>query len=526
MSDQGLAGVSPNERALKDEVARLNRMLQALMDRAERSSSSQGSDYGRFQATIMLEERVRARTAELEAALAENEKINRTLRESELKFRGVVSQSFVGIAITTDGRFSYCNDKFADIFGYTAAEIRQLGPLDVVVEADRPLVSEKIRQRMSGEVEQVSYRFHGLHKSGASIDIEIHAGVTNMNGKRVLISILMDVTERVRAEQKSREQETLFRGLVENGVSGIFMVNVDGTIAYANPRFAELLGNVSSELIGRPILDFVAAADQQKVRTSMEAMFSGRLSTNQIAVTVQQKGGDTLDTIGQGSLTTFQGKPSIVVVVLDVTELKRSEARIAELNAQMATTLAVLQRHLRDQTEIAQLSDLLQSCAATAEAYPIIGASAEVLFPQASGALAQVQTGTRELTRMAAWGTDQTILPEFVVDDCWALRTGQRREVEGPEGAVRCRHFSRTPAGPYICLPLTVQGETRGSLHFCFGEGGTIDNEFRQAMQSFGDVVKLSLANITLREVARPPGLARPADRPVQPAVSSGNSSA
>ena len=125
------------------------------MDRSERSSSLQGSDFGRFETTIMLEERVRARTAELEAALAENEKINRALRESESKFRGVVSQSFVGIAITEDGRFSYSNAKFDEMFGYTADEIRKMGPLDVVVEADRPLVREKIRQRMSGEVEQV-----------------------------------------------------------------------------------------------------------------------------------------------------------------------------------------------------------------------------------------------------------------------------------------------------------------------------------------------------------------------------------
>ena len=157
--------------------------------------------------------------------------------------------------------------------------------------------------------------------------------------------------------------------------------------------FAEMLGNAFGELIGRPVLDFVVETDQQKVRDAMEAMFSARAIDHQIAVTVRHKGGGTIDTLGQGTLTTFQGKRAIVVVILDITERRRSEAKIADLNAQMAATLAALQRHLRDQTEIAQLSDLLQSCATTAEAYPIIGASAEVLFPQASGALAQVQTG-------------------------------------------------------------------------------------------------------------------------------------
>jgi len=111
------------------ESIRLNKIIQALMDRAERNASAQGSDFSRFQTTIMLEEQVRHRTAELEAALRENEKINRALRESEAKFRGLVSQSLVGIVLIEDGKFSYSNAKFDTIFGYTSDEIRDLGPL-------------------------------------------------------------------------------------------------------------------------------------------------------------------------------------------------------------------------------------------------------------------------------------------------------------------------------------------------------------------------------------------------------------
>ena len=56
------------------------------MDRAERSTTAQGSDFSLFQTAIILEEQVSRRTAELEAALRENEKVNRALRESEENF--------------------------------------------------------------------------------------------------------------------------------------------------------------------------------------------------------------------------------------------------------------------------------------------------------------------------------------------------------------------------------------------------------------------------------------------------------
>ena len=183
------------------EVARLNKIIGALMDRAERNTSAQQSDFGVFQTTIMLEERVRRRTAELEAALHENEKINRALRESEAKFRGLVSQSLVGIVLIEDGKFSYSNAKFDQTFGYSSDEIRGMGPLQVAVESDRALVSENIDKRMSGEVDQLQYVFHGLRKNGEVIDIECHSSVMHDGERLLLISLIMDISERRRAER-------------------------------------------------------------------------------------------------------------------------------------------------------------------------------------------------------------------------------------------------------------------------------------------------------------------------------------
>jgi len=79
--------MEPNEQALHAEIARLNKIIQALMNRAERNASVQGSDFNLFHTAITLEDQVRRRTEELEAALQENEKITRALRESENQIR-------------------------------------------------------------------------------------------------------------------------------------------------------------------------------------------------------------------------------------------------------------------------------------------------------------------------------------------------------------------------------------------------------------------------------------------------------
>ena len=59
--------------ALLAEIARLNKVVSALMDRSEASMNTWESDFGLFQTTVVLQDQVRRHTEELEAALRERE---------------------------------------------------------------------------------------------------------------------------------------------------------------------------------------------------------------------------------------------------------------------------------------------------------------------------------------------------------------------------------------------------------------------------------------------------------------------
>ena len=215
MSKWSHQGDNLDEAALKNEIARRDKIIRVLMDRAERSTGVQGSDFSLFQTAIMLEDQVRSRTAELEAALRENEKITRALRESEGKFHGLVNQSLVGIFIIEGGKFSYTNAKFNEMFGYSADEIARLDPLAIILESDRPLVMENIRKNRCGELERVNAVLRGLRQSGEVIHVAFYSSAMVFGRKRALISLAMDVTERTRAEHEMqalhdrlREQST------------------------------------------------------------------------------------------------------------------------------------------------------------------------------------------------------------------------------------------------------------------------------------------------------------------------------
>jgi len=223
MSNPTLAIPAWAEQELRSEVARLNKIIEALMDRAERSTNAQGSEFSLFQTTIMLEDQVRRRTAELDAALRQNEATNRALRESEAKFRGVVDQSLVGIAIIQDHKFTYANARFLEISGYNKEEILRLGPLDTVADRDRQLVAEKMRAHLSGQADRGHYEFHVLCKNGVVLEVECHASAMSIGGKSALIAVIRDVTERNRTQRELRAlQHKLREQAIHDSLTGLY----------------------------------------------------------------------------------------------------------------------------------------------------------------------------------------------------------------------------------------------------------------------------------------------------------------
>jgi len=222
------------------EVRRLNEVIRALMDRVERSTSAQQSAFGAFETTIMLENQVRRRTTELEAALGDNERITRALRESEAKFHALVSQSLVGISLIEDGRIVYTNAKFAEIFGYDEQETQVLQPVNLAALHDRPLVAENIRKRSAGEVDHVSYVFRGVRKDGAEIDVDCHGNAMHIGGRMLLCSLIMDVIE---LEEKGAANPVVAEGLP--GLIGFYTDLCHVQCARASGE----VGRISAELV-------------------------------------------------------------------------------------------------------------------------------------------------------------------------------------------------------------------------------------------------------------------------------------
>jgi diguanylate cyclase (GGDEF)-like protein/PAS domain S-box-containing protein len=206
------AGCTPGDRQDHQprEIERLHKIIQVLMDRAERSTRAQGSEFTMFQTTIMLEEQVRRRTEELEIALSENERITHALRESEARFRSLVNQSLAGIALVDQDRIVYANPRLAEMFGYSGQELLDLPIFTLVTAASMRRAAHQVG-RPAGIGDGAVFTFQGRRKDSSTLDVECYrAGMEWAHGPALTL-MLIDITERKRAERRVRSLQRQLR---------------------------------------------------------------------------------------------------------------------------------------------------------------------------------------------------------------------------------------------------------------------------------------------------------------------------
>lgn len=306
-----------------------------------------------------------------------------------------------------------------------------------------------------------------------------------------------DLAEALTAAQRLAQYN---RSLIEACPDPLIAVDADGRITDANGAFLRIVAVSREKMLGSEFAGYFT--DPELARAAYREA-SSRGSVSGYPLAIRHASGHLTHLLC--SAAAFHGEPSegVVVVAHDVTQQKQHQDELDRLHADMTLHAEELKRR---ETEIKQISDLyevLQACNSQQEAFPIIGSVAAQLFPQTSGALA-VSTGqTHQMETAAEWGSAPRMAASFLLDDCWALRRGQMQEVAGPGAVQTCRHFQSVPPGSYICLPLSVRGDLQGLLNLNSPPGALPGTQQRQLLTTLGEVIKLSLSSLKLRDALR-----------------------
>lgn len=176
----------------------------------------------------------------------------RELRRTSAMFHGVARNAVAGVFVMdADMRLRYVNRKLAAMFGYRPDEMAEGLTVRELLAVpggegwqdefgDTATHTRRVRNTLH-------YETRAFHRDGAALDIEVFASRMVLDGAPALIGIVLNVTERKKAEASVRRAALVYANTSE----AVVVTDHAGTILDVNPSFTAITGYSSAEAVGQ-----------------------------------------------------------------------------------------------------------------------------------------------------------------------------------------------------------------------------------------------------------------------------------
>lgn len=269
-----------------------------------------------------LEEKIRARTAELEA----ERHLMRTL---------IDNMPDMIYAKDRESKFILANRAITESMG-AVAPAALLGKSDF--DFHEPALAEEFRADevalMTEGLPLINKQEHVVGPDGrviwlSSTKVPLRDAAGQVVG---LVGINRDVTEPRARDAKLREREEQYRRIVENAHEGIVTTNADHQIVYHNARAAEILGYGADELLGQTPLLVVAPQDRDAAKARLRQRREGVRDEADYPFTRKSGEQGWMHVIATPIRDDFDEFAGTLYMFTDITERKRTEDALRQLS--------------------------------------------------------------------------------------------------------------------------------------------------------------------------------------------------
>jgi PAS domain S-box-containing protein len=280
--------------------------------------------------------------AELELNLPALDRATTLAKDNAARLRAIVDNVTDGIITIDEGGVIETFNAAAEwIFGYSKQEVAGSGIRKLIPEPGNRMEPGS----GDGGIPTISegHEVCGKRKDGALFPIELEVSEMWVDGKRGFIGIVRDISERRNSERKLQNSMSLLQAVMDSTSSTVFVRDVQGTFLYTNRQYEKLFFGGKSDLIGRNIADlFPPLIADGYLESGRSIIESGLSSREEVFVHMDDEILSHL--VVRSPLRNEKGEIyAICGVGTDITQRRRSEEVVHELNQQLAATTALQQ---------------------------------------------------------------------------------------------------------------------------------------------------------------------------------------
>ena len=205
-------------------------------------------------------------------------RLRRSRRErnaSEHRYRSLVGQALEGIALIEPQRgcLVVANPALRGLLGLDSEGTENLTL--TLAELAPDLAGSDAVERAMREAGDGTFPARLRHADGHVVEVEASLRRVHSHDAEFLLLLVRDVSARREAERALRESELRLRQLSETIQDVVLTVDGAGVVRFATPSVGPVLGLSTEDVVGRPLLDLVAAADRDVAREALDALLGG-----------------------------------------------------------------------------------------------------------------------------------------------------------------------------------------------------------------------------------------------------------
>jgi len=263
--------------------------------------------------------------------ISERKQAEELLRQSEERFAKAFHSSPAPLIISdiASGRFIDVNARWVDMLGHAKEEQIGRTSKEVGIWADPRQRDEAIQiLRKDGFFKEFPIEF--LTKTGEIRSALWSAEIIILQDREVMLSLILDYTERKRAEEALRKSEKLYRSVIDNIHDVFYRTDAKGRLVMVSPSGVRLLAyEHAEEMLGRSNEEFWF--DPAARQAFLERIQRDGFVADFEVVLKRKDGEPVLVATSSGFYRDEEGMVlGVEGIFRDITERKRTEERLRQ----------------------------------------------------------------------------------------------------------------------------------------------------------------------------------------------------